>query len=299
MVCCLISLSITCGASDAADPLSNMFEDKIEPTFKSGKDSEAYMLRSMLNVQRAVEFYASHHRGQFPSAVDVAFKSYLPFGEADDQNFSPMSAPYNPLSHKREWPVLGKFKSIAQAKSKTDHIQPGTIEYAPVEKKDYVIRMGDSSGHPLAESGGKGEVVVFSHSEKEALIANTRTVEWAAERYAEDHENKFPALIDDLFKSYFPGGDSIKKIVGNPLPNPCSHKLEWPILGKIADIARARIKMPDPMPPGQVEYTALSGGTNYAIRAGACSGKALANKGKNLNTYVLAKDGDGTKSGWH
>jgi hypothetical protein len=70
------------------------------------------------------------------------------------------------------------------------------------------------------------------------------------------------------------------------------------VLGKVVDIVLARSKMPDPMTPGQVQYTALFEGKNYAIRGGACNGKALPNNGKNLNTYVLAKDGDGSKSGW-
>ena len=290
--------SITCSA-EANDPLNGMFENKLEPKFDSPKAMEHYCSDAMHNVQRAVEFYASHHRGQLPTAIDNAFKSYMPFGEADDREFSPMSAPYNPLAHKREWPVMGKFKTLAAAKSKTDHVQPGTIEYGLVGKDDYAIRCGDASGHPLTDksAGGKGDVLVYSRTEREAQIANMRTVEWAVERYAEDHMGKYPKSIDNDFKMCMPNGDANKKVVGNQLLNTCNHKLEWPVLGTISNITRARRAEPIPMPAGQIEYSCV-GDNNYAIRAGACIGKALSNDERKSKTYVLAKDGDGGGFGW-
>ncbi len=104
------------------------------------------------------------------------------------------------------------------------------------------------------------------------------TVQVAAEQYALDHKGTYPNAIDDVFKSYFAGGDcGLGRAIGRAPTNPFTNKTEWPLQGSITDIETARNAEPVEMKPGEIQYNALKDATSYAIIGGARDGKALHN----------------------
>lgn len=108
--------------------------------------------------------------------------------------------------------------------------------------------------------------------------ANMRAAQIGAEHYAADHGSvNYPTTIDDVYRSYFPGGTEgrIPSQVG-PV-NPFTSVNEFPLLGKdmgkspeeMRHLPRFAIKR------GVIEYIPLDGGRSYAIVGGAHDDKCL------------------------
>lgn len=258
-------------------------------------EKENYVRENMRKVQAAAEGYASHHQGRYPTKIDDAFHSYFPYGGSDDQNFSTLSCIYNPYTHTKELPVLGKVKSVEQARSeKSRRLAEGVTEYSPVENgKSYVILGGGLKGAivPQGLSGPEAKTpYVITSSSDLALRANMLAVQWAAEMYAESH-NRFPLAVDDQFKKCFPSQDPAHKNIGLPLRNPFTQKLEWPVLGNQKTVRDARFTPPGDLKAGVIEYNPIDGGKDYAIRAGGKDGKALMRHNNAKQTLILSKEG--------
>ena len=77
--------------------------------------------------------------------------------------------------------------------------------------------------------------------------------------------------------------------------NPFTGKLEWPVPGHVKSILAERRKAPEAIAPGVIEYNSLKGMSNYAIKGGDASGKALIGRSGTGSTLVIGKDGDGEK----
>lgn len=127
---------------------------------------------------------------------------------------------------------------------------------------------------------------------KEIVVkANMKTVQNAAEKYASDHIYLYPKAIDDEFKYYFPDGDPAAKKIGTAPTNPFTGQAEWPILGKLVEVAASRANAPDPVQMGSVEYSPIDNAKSYAIRGGDANGKAIPGDNmSNSGVLLLSRD---------
>lgn len=107
---------------------------------------------------------------------------------------------------------------------------------------------------------------------------NMRTAQVAAEHHAADHGSiNYPTSIDDMYKTYFPGGEGGR----HPAPvgpvNPFTGENEFPFIGpansKSAEELR-RMKRFE-VQRGRIVYIPLAGGKGYAIIGGAHDDKIL------------------------
>jgi hypothetical protein len=103
-------------------------------------------------------------------------------------------------------------------------------------------------------------------------------VQKAAERFAADHGNvNYPVEIDDMFKTYFPGGTEGRIAAPVGPVNPFNGANEFPVLGKAraASAEELRHLKPFEVGAGVVEYIPMEGGHSYAIVSGAHDGKVM------------------------
>jgi hypothetical protein len=115
-------------------------------------------------------------------------------------------------------------------------------------------------------------------AEKDADVGRTmRRLQVIVEHYAARHGgDHYPVAIDNAFKSYFPGGsedDRTPSPVG--MVNPFNGINEFPAMGSVTDIEKARNGASFPIKRGRIEYSVLDGGKSYAIVGGAHDGLAL------------------------
>lgn len=108
--------------------------------------------------------------------------------------------------------------------------------------------------------------------------ANMRTVQAAVEHYAADHGNvNYPVQVDDMFKTYLPGGEEGRQVAPVGIVNPFTAVNEFPIVGKVdaktADEIRHMKRFA--VGKGVIEYIPLDGGHAYAIVGGAHDDQAL------------------------
>lgn len=110
------------------------------------------------------------------------------------------------------------------------------------------------------------------------VFENMRTTQRAAERFAADHGNvNYPVEIDDMFKTYFPGGTEGRVAAQVGMVNPFNGANEFPILGKTAaaNAEELRHSKRFELGRGVIEYIPLEGGHSYAIVSGAHDGKVM------------------------
>jgi hypothetical protein len=115
-----------------------------------------------------------------------------------------------------------------------------------------------------------------------------RNTQVAAEHYAADHGSiNYPTSIDDMFKTYFAGGEGGRRPAPVGPVNPFTGENEFPYLGtaraKSAEEIRRSKRIE--IQRGKVEYIPLEGGKGYAIIGGAHDDKILLddlNPGSNL-----------------
>ena len=280
------------------DELFAPVEKMVNPQFKNEKEKQEYMLKVAERVRSAAQRYASHHKGVLPRKVDDAFMSYMIFGECDDKTFTSWSIPNNPYLGKHQPIITGNIPDPEKCrKAPPGKMAPGSVEYSIASSgKDFTVRVGVGNGKAMLDPRNKKWTYVLSNDADSQVKANMRTVQWAAEMYKEEHF-KFPRAIDDEFKCYFPWGDPKKKKFGNALPNPFTGKLEYPVYVSMGGAFKERLKQPISIAPGRIEYSSSEDQSNYCIRAGDHSGKAIAGVNGAKSTLVLAKDGDGSGHG--
>jgi TonB family protein len=121
------------------------------------------------------------------------------------------------------------------------------------------------------------------------VIVHMHSVKMAAELYAVNHDGVYPLAIDDSFKEYLKAGGGDPKSRW-PMVNPFTYRVEWPIPGRVLDVARLRASRPSPLPPGVVEYSPVANGQSYAIRGGGPNGRALPGTWEGSATLVLSTD---------
>ncbi|MBA4049551.1 MAG: hypothetical protein C0464_00935 [Cyanobacteria bacterium DS2.008] len=101
----------------------------------------------------------------------------------------------------------------------------------------------------------------------------------ALETYAADHNNTYPAEIDDALKSYYPGGEADGKTPASQGPlNPYSKKPEFPVMvGYMSTPTAVRSLPPESTgaSPGQVVYIPLDNHRSYALLGTTGDGKAI------------------------
>lgn len=285
------------GAYAKAEELDALFtpvQNMMVPKFRNTKEKEDYVFKVMQRTQDAAERYASHHKGMLPKQVDNAFMSYMIFGECDDKTFNTFSIPFNPFLGRRKAILNGKISDPQICRTSSPGLlTPGAVEYSIASSgKNFTVRGGGADGRALRSPNNKRYTFVLSHDPEALVKANMRTVQWAAEKYKEDHHN-YPKFVDDNFKYYFPSGDPEKKRLGFALPNPYSGKLEWPVVTELSSAMVERVHSPASVAPGRIEYCSVREQTNYAIRAGNDKKKAIAGTKGPSSTLVLGKDGDG------
>jgi hypothetical protein len=112
----------------------------------------------------------------------------------------------------------------------------------------------------------------------------------AAEHYAADHDTiNYPTQMDDVFKTYFPGGAEGRRPSPIGPVNPFNGANEFPtvIVSKqkpeeIRDGKRFEI------PAGKIQYMVLQDGKGYAIVGGAHDNKAMADDNNPQQVLVLS-----------
>ncbi len=119
---------------------------------------------NMRTFQIVLESYAVDHDGNYPLQIDGAFKTLLSSGAGDKKIAWPQK---NPFTGKLEWPVLGKFKNLTEARSQEyDQLARGAIEYTPLDGgKGYGIRGGGHDGRVLRMVSAPAKVLVISSDE--------------------------------------------------------------------------------------------------------------------------------------
>ncbi len=85
-----------------------------------------------------------------------------------------------------------------------------------------------------------------------------RTVQIAAECYYTDL-GRYPAKLDVVFQSYFPGGQ-VKTKAGKPPENPYDTKATWPIVVPAGSKMTAQ-----QIVPGSIIYTCAANCKTYSI----------------------------------
>lgn len=68
-------------------------------------------------------------------------------------------------------------------------------------------------------------------AKESSVKGNMRTSQVAAESYSTDYAGAYPAVVDTIYESYFPGGGSDGLTVGSPLTNPFTNKTGFPNSG--------------------------------------------------------------------
>ena len=114
-------------------------------------------------------------------------------------------------------------------------------------------------------------------------------IQMAAEHYAADHgTDKYPVLMDDEFKSYFPGGrdGSVPAPMG-PV-NVFTGVNEFPSVGSMPSVQAVRSGQRFRMNRGQIKYCPLLSGKGYAIIGGASDGMVLLDEKNPGQVLVLS-----------
>jgi type II secretory pathway pseudopilin PulG len=130
----------------------------------------------------------------------------------------------------------------------------------------------------LNQLGGKR-----NDTREQAVIANMRTLRLAVETYALKHGKKYPTELNYEFMEYLPKGNG-----GGVFFNPYTNRSEPPIMGTVRNVQQTRDSTPQPLQPGEVEYSPIQGGSSYAIRGGGSDGKAVSSEAGPNSTLVLS-----------
>jgi prepilin-type N-terminal cleavage/methylation domain-containing protein len=140
------------------------------PNFVGAQDKakNASVKANMRTVQIAAESSATDNGGLYPSAIDTAFKSYLPGGSNDGTTAG--TSPTNPFTNVATDPSLGGGALDATAVTTLRGTAPATLtkgncqyDYDGAAKRVYGITGGGSNGKMLPGPTGVGTTLVMSN----------------------------------------------------------------------------------------------------------------------------------------
>lgn len=120
------------------------------------------------------------------------------------------------------------------------------------------------SGCAIADAFKRGFKKGMDKGKDDLVAEQMVEFERALQSYAVEHEGRYPAKIDDSFKSYYKGGH-----------NYFSNQDEMPVNGRRPGLEALRKGKRPHIEPGVIEYSSLEDGKSFAIIGGAHDGKAL------------------------
>lgn len=126
-------------------------------------------------------------------------------------------------------------------------------------------------------SGPEPYQVARLKQEEKQTQETMRMVQLAAERYAADHGGvNYPTKMDDIFKSYFPGGREGRFPAPVGIVNPYSGINEFPtIMTNCQTLDDVRKETKTKIPRGTIQVFVLEGGKAYAVVGGDHEDKML------------------------
>lgn len=138
---------------------------------------------------------------------------------------------------------------------------------------------GCTSEQPLSvvkmEEQGQRKIVQDPQRDQE-LKDNMQRVQVAAEHYASNHGgDKYPTILDNDFKSYFPGGIEGKRPAPVGPVNVYTGSNAFPTIGRIVSVNASRMGGRFAVDPGTIIYAPLDNGKGYAIMGGASDGLVM------------------------
>lgn len=154
------------------------------------------------------------------------------------------------------------------ALEKNDYVRLSAIEELQNEIKR---RKGAAGGAKVDNSATLNEAVRMQMIMLQSLV----------EKFAKQHHGKYPIILNEEFKGYFPMITINKSNSTAPFFNPFTKKQEWFAVKPISNLEEASEE--EVLQKGQIIYCPVNHGTTYAIIAGAADGKLMRNKdGQNL-----------------
>ena len=120
---------------------------------------------------------------------------------------------------------------------------------------------------------------------EDAVRLQMKLLQEAVEKYARNHAGKYPVVLDDSFRTYFPQitFNNVKNM--GPFFNPFTKKQQWFEVKQLSNIAETGDIQA--VPKGEMIYCSIAGGHNFAIVGGAHDGKML--RDKNGNFFVVTR----------
>jgi hypothetical protein len=132
-----------------------------------------------------------------------------------------------------------------------------------------------SPGFVGVDEQGQRKIVPDPQRDQE-LRENMQRVQMAAEQYASNHgSDRYPTVLDDEFKSYFPGGVEGKRPAPVGPVNVYTGSNEFPSIGRVVSVNASRMGGRFPVSPGKIIYAPIEDGKGYAIMGGAGDGSVM------------------------
>ncbi|CAN5487038.1 hypothetical protein BH10CYA1_BH10CYA1_23740 [soil metagenome] len=159
-----------------------------------------------------------------------------------------------------------------------------TARLSALEKNDYVRvsaieeLQNEIKRRKGAAGGGK---VDNATTLNEAVRMQMIMLQSLVEKFAKQHHGKYPVVLNEEFKGYFPMITINKSNSTAPFFNPFTKKQEWFAIKALSSVEDASEE--DVLRKGEIIYCPVNYGSTYAIIAGAADGKLMRNKdGQNL-----------------
>ncbi len=154
------------------------------------------------------------------------------------------------------------------ALEKNDYVRVSAIE----ELQNEIKRRKGAAG------GGK---VDNATTLNEAVRMQMIMLQSMVEKFAKQHHGKYPFILNEEFKGYFPMITINKSNSTAPFFNPFTKKQEWFAIKPLNSVEE--VSEEEVLQKGQIIYCPVNHGSTYAIIAGAADGKLMRNKdGQNL-----------------
>lgn len=147
----------------------------------------------------------------------------------------------------------------------------------------------ETTGFETAGSGGEARKIVQDSQRDQELRENMQRVQMAAEHYASNHgSDHYPTVLDDEFKSYFPGGVEGKRPAPVGPVNVYTGVNEFPTFVSVPSVSAIRMGGRFPIAAGKINYAPLDNGSGYAIMGGAGDGQSLMDDKRPEQVLVLS-----------
>ncbi len=159
-----------------------------------------------------------------------------------------------------------------------------TARLSALEKNDYVrvSAIEELQNEIKRRKGAAGGAKVDNATTlNEAVRMQMIMLQSMVEKFAKQHHGKYPIILNEEFKGYFPMITINKSNSTAPFFNPFTKKQEWFAIKPINAVEEANEE--EVLQKGQIVYCPVNHGSTYAIIAGAADGKLMRNKdGQNL-----------------